>query len=135
MNTNTSGFENIPTLSIFAIISSVKTALLICLISLSITAGAEATAQERTGAYLGFDRNTYPGDANLKALHETFSYTGYWLNNPPGFEHNTWTGKRALLKRHGFGFLVLFNGRLNAELKSTDPAALGTADGKAAAGV
>jgi hypothetical protein len=35
-------------------------------------------------SYLGFDRNTYPGDANLKALHQTFAYTGYWLNNPPG---------------------------------------------------
>ena len=34
-------------------------------------------------AYLGFDRNVYPGDANLKTLHQTFSYTGYWLNVPP----------------------------------------------------
>ena len=41
----------------------------------------------KISAYLGFDRNAYPGDANLKALHQTFSYTGYWLNNPPG-EHN-----------------------------------------------
>jgi len=24
--------------------------------------------------------NTYPGDANLKVLHQTFSYTGYWLS-------------------------------------------------------
>jgi hypothetical protein len=129
MNTNTSGFENIPTLSIFAIISSVKTALLICLISLSITAGAEATAQERTGAYLGFDRNTYPGDANLKALHQTFSYTGYWLNNPPGEKTNSWTGHRAAVESAGFGFLVLFNGREFAQLKSTAHATrLGRAD-------
>jgi hypothetical protein len=35
-----------------------------------------ARAQAQTGSYLGFDRNTYPGDANLKALHQTFSYTG-----------------------------------------------------------
>ncbi len=35
-------------------------------------------------AYLGFDLNEYPGDANLKVLRQTFSYAGYWLNNPPG---------------------------------------------------
>ena len=38
--------------------------------------------------YLGFDRNEYPGDANLKTLRQTFSYTGYWLNNPPGATSN-----------------------------------------------
>ena len=94
-------------------------------------AAAQNAAPRRT--YVGFDRDDYPSDAALSALRKDFRFTGYWLNNPPGFEHNTWTGKRALLKRHGFGFLVLFNGRLYAELKSTDPAALGTADGKAAA--
>jgi hypothetical protein len=68
--------------------------------------------------YLGFDRNAYPGDANLKALHETFSYTGYWLNNPPGEKTNSWTGHRAAVESAGFGFLVLFNGREFARLKS-----------------
>ena len=77
-----------------------------------------ARAQAQSGSYLGFDRNTYPGDANLKALHQTFSYTGYWLNNPPGERTNTWTGHRAAVESAGFGFLVLFNGRLYAELKS-----------------
>ena len=69
-------------------------------------------------AYLGFDRNTYPGDANLKALHQTFSYTGYWLNNPPGESKNTWTGHRIAVQKAGFGFLVLFNGRPYADLKT-----------------
>jgi hypothetical protein len=84
--------------------------------------------------YLGFDRNTYPGDANLKALHQTFSYTGYWLNNPPGEKTNTWTGHRAAVESAGFGFLVLFNGRLYAELKSEASATkLGQSDAEAAA--
>src|ERR1700693_5195855 len=69
-------------------------------------------------AYLGFDRNDYPGDDNLKALHQTFSYAGFWLNNPPGAKTNTWVDKRSALQSAGFGFLVLFNGRLFAELKS-----------------
>jgi hypothetical protein len=68
--------------------------------------------------YLGFDRNDYPGDANLKVLRQTFSYTGYWLNNPPGENANSWTGHRIAIQNAGFGFLVLFNGRLYAELKS-----------------
>ncbi|MGB6989122.1 MAG: glycoside hydrolase domain-containing protein [Candidatus Sulfotelmatobacter sp.] len=90
-------------------------------------------------SYLGFDRNTYPGDANLKALHQTFSYTGYWLNNPPGEKTNTWTGHRAAVESAGFGFLVLFNGRLYAELKSAAPKSgaramkLGHSDAQAAA--
>jgi hypothetical protein len=84
-------------------------------------------------AYLGFDRNTYPGDANLKSLHEIFSYTGYWLNNPPGEKTNTWTGHRAAVESAGFGFLVLFNGRLYAELKSVTYATkLGKSDAQSA---
>jgi hypothetical protein len=83
--------------------------------------------------YLGFDRNTYPGDANLKALHQTFSYTGYWLNDPPGERTNTWTGHRAAVESAGFGFLVLFNGRLYGELKSVANASrAGRSDAKAA---
>jgi hypothetical protein len=97
-----------------------------------------ATLQAQS-AYLGFDRNAYPGDANLKALHETFSYAGYWLNHPPGEKTNSWTGHRAAVASAGFGFLVLFNGRLYAELKSAElkPVAkatrLGQSDAQAAA--
>ncbi|HLV88791.1 MAG TPA: glycoside hydrolase domain-containing protein [Candidatus Sulfotelmatobacter sp.] len=85
-------------------------------------------------SYLGFDRNVYPGDANLKALRQTFTYAGYWLNNPPGERENTWVGHRATVDAAGFGFLVLFNGRLYAELKSeTNAARLGKSDGANAA--
>lgn len=85
------------------------------------------------GHYLGFDRNIYPGDAALPVLRRTFRYTGYWLNNPPGTTHNTWLGKRSILKKNGFGFLLLFDGRAEAELKNKDAAALGRADGRKAA--
>jgi hypothetical protein len=88
---------------------------------------------ESPRAYLGFDKNEYPGDTALPLLRKSFRYSSYWLNNPPGASQNTWTGKRALLKRQGFGFLVLFNGRLDAELKGKDAAAIGGMDGKAAA--
>lgn len=84
-------------------------------------------------AYLGFDKNGYPGDAHLAVLHRTFAYTGYWLNNPPEMQANPWSGKRATLRAHGFGFLLLFNGRLYAQLKNKDAAALGKADGELAA--
>jgi hypothetical protein len=81
---------------------------------------------------LGFDRNDYPGDQNLPALHRTFSFAGYWLNNPPGETRNTWAGKRQAMASAGFGFLVLFNGRLYAELKNKNAAQLGKADAQAA---
>lgn len=86
-----------------------------CFVLLNLFCAA-ASAQSR--AYLGFDRNAYPGDASLKILHQTFSYTGYWLNNPPGEKTNTWRTHRVAVESAGFGFLVLFNGRLYAELKS-----------------
>ncbi len=90
--------------------------------------------QDTSSSYLGFDRNDYPGDANLKTLHQTFSYTGYWLNNPPGATSNSWAGHRAAVESAGFGFLVLFNGRLYAQLKTVANAKrLGQSDARAAA--
>jgi hypothetical protein len=98
---------------------------------LPITQVIEAQQQAQR-SYVGFDRNDYPGDANLAALRKNFRFTSFWLNNPPGSQRNTWTGKRALLKNKGFGFLVLFNGRLYKDIKGKDAAALGAQDGKAA---
>jgi len=84
-------------------------------------------------AYIGFDRNDYPGDANLKILRQTFSYSGYWLNDPPGSKTNSWIGKRKTIQSAGFGFLILFNGRTYAETKSAgDAAKLGRSDAAAA---
>ena len=96
-----------------------------------VFAGAFLQAQS---TYLGFDRNEYPGDASLKTLKQTFAYTGYWLNNPPGANSNSWAGHRAAVESAGFGFLVLFNGRLDAQLKTvTNATRLGRSDARAAA--
>ena len=87
----------------------------------------------QSSIYLGFDRNDYPGDANLKTLRQTFSYAGYWLNNPPGEKSNSWAGHRGAVESAGFGFLVLFNGRLYADLKSEANAKrLGQSDARVA---
>jgi Domain of unknown function (DUF1906) len=108
--------------------------LMVTMISIALLISASQSLQAQTPAFLGFDRNAYPGDANLKALHETFSYTGYWLNHPPGEKTNSWTGHRAAVASAGFGFLVLFNGRLYAELKPVAKATrLGQSDAQAAA--
>ncbi len=69
----------------------------------------------------------------LPALHRQFAFTGYWLNNPPGAHSNSWVGKRAVLVRNGFGFLVVANGRLDREIvrsqkAGTSAAALGRRD-------
>ena len=93
--------------------------------------GPFATAADPPSTFLGYDRNDYPGDENLKELRRTFAYTGYWLNNPPGSKTNTWAGKRSTVEAAGFGFLVLFNGRLYREL-GANPAELGQSDAHAA---
>jgi hypothetical protein len=96
-------------------------------------ANPQTSSATSAPAYLGFDRNNYPGDQNLKVLRQTFSYTGFWLNHPPSARTNTWSGKRRTLQSAGFGFLVLFNGRLFKELKSVSYASkLGKSDARAA---
>ena len=95
-----------------------------------------ATAQSTaaTSAYLGFDLNTYPGDAALPILRKTFSFGGYWLNAPPGAKRNNWVGKRPLMLSQKFGFLLLYNGPLGNQLKSPAQAgSRGTGDAAKAA--
>ena len=82
---------------------------------------------------IGFDANDYPGDNALPELRRYFAFAGYWLTTPPGEHHNPWVGKRDVLLRNNFGFLVLANGKTDAEitrLKRTGvtPAALGAKD-------
>ena len=86
------------------------------------------------GEFVGFDRNGYPGDERLAELHRHFAFVGYWLNNPPGAKLNGWAGKRQKLRDAGFGFLVLWNGRLEAEINraKVTPEALGQQDAAAA---
>ena len=87
--------------------------------------------------FVGFDANDYPGDAALPALRKQFAFAGYWLNVPPGGAADKWLGKREVLREAGFGFLVLWNGRLDAEIVKaqkggTRPEDLGAREGAAA---
>lgn len=83
--------------------------------------------------HLGFDRNEYPGDDNLKILRRTFEFAGYWLNDPPGTSNNSWVGKRSIMQAAGFGFLVILNGRTDAQIKAAgDASKLGSSDAAAA---
>jgi hypothetical protein len=101
------------------------TALLLpALASSTLASGQQAASGNKLGPeagpdniqHLGFDRNDYPGDAALPALRRHFSFIGYWLTNPPGEQANGWRGKRQVLLRQGFGFLVLANGKEDAEI-------------------
>jgi hypothetical protein len=99
-------------------------ALTIATLALATMAGAQQTAPAKPSAgaqrnYIGFDANDYPGDELLRALRKQFSFAGYWLTNPPGGDHNSWVGKRDILMRSGFGFLVVANGRLDREILSS----------------
>ncbi len=98
-----------------------------------ILAASPIRAQRTSPApYAGFDSNDYPGDAALPVLRRHFRFAGYWLNNPPGTSQNSWKGKREALLHNDFGFLVLANGRLEAELakakRTTTAANLGERD-------
>ncbi len=115
----------------------------VCGIGLSwgLNAGALVAEAQRgqssAASYVGFDRNGYPGDAALPALRRHFAFVGYWLNTPPGARTNDWAGKRETLRTAGFGFLVLWNGRLDREIlklqrSGTKPAELGARDAAAA---
>src|SRR5271168_4015015 len=103
----------------------------------SSPAAANRTPSAATQNSIGFDSNDYPGDDALPALHQHFAFAGYWLTNPPGAHHNSWQGKRDALLRNGFGFLVLANGKTDAEIArikrfGTTPTALGAKDAAAA---
>lgn len=96
-------------------------------------AGTNTAAPKSGEPIVGFDRNDYPGDDTMSSMRSVFSFTGYWLTNPPGEHANTWIGKRALLHSQGWGFLVLANGKLDAEIlkakkAGTLPATLGKND-------
>ncbi len=88
-----------------------------------LSAGKETrTGSEARDAYLGFDRNDYPGDAALPILRKSFEFSGYWLGTPPGEKTNGWHGKRELLRSQGFGFMLLYPGRKSGEIKNLSSA-------------
>ena len=94
-----------------------------------VAASNRATPTESANSYLGFDQNIYPGDAALPILRKTFSFAGYWISPPPEETTNTWQGKREILRKLNFGFLVLYRGRESKEFKSSaDAASKGKAD-------
>src|SRR5882757_713100 len=109
------------------------TKLTILTLFVSLLTSTAHTQKENPSAFLGFDRNEYPGDEALPTLRKTFSYASYWLNAPPGSNTNSWIGKREALQKTDFGFLVVFNGKLFAQLKSLPSvASAGKDDGNAA---
>ena len=91
--------------------------MLLALFSLVLAVPATSQQSSDVRAYLGFDRNDYPGDVALPILRKSFSFAGYWLGPPPGAKSNSWSGKRELLRSLGFGFLVLYSGPQSSELQ------------------
>ena len=74
----------------------------------------------------------------MPELRKHFAFVGYWITNPPGETANSWTGKREVIRRNGFGFVVVANGKLDQQILSaqhagTPPKMLGKQDGAAAA--
>ncbi len=107
---------------------------------LALLGGGVGFAQERPvggGQQIGFDRNDYPGDAALPLLRRHFAFAGYWLNAPPEEQASSWVGHREAMIRLGFGFVLLWNGKLDAEILQAAkagrvPEVLGKAEAAAA---
>lgn len=83
-------------------------------LAVAMLSGPVAMAQD----HLGFDRNDYPGDAAMRSGKSRFAFSGYWLNIPPGATRNTWTGKRETIRGMGYGFLLLWNGKRDAQINA-----------------
>ena len=116
----------------FLSISSIAAVLI--LFSCRATPQPVSQAKETQIAYLGFDRNIFPGKDALPVLRKTFAFSGYWLSPPPGEKTNTWLGQRDILRSEGFGFLLLYRGPESRELKDDSAAAeKGTRDARNAA--
>ena len=70
----------------------------------------------------------------MKTLRHDFVFSGYWLSPPPEEKISTWRGKREFMRSLGYGFLVLYRGRLERELRNATRAeTLGKADAEDAA--
>lgn len=74
--------------------------------------------------FLGFDRNDYPGDLAMAQLRKEFSFAGYWLTPAPGEKTNSWTGKRRVMEKQEWGFLLLARGRAVDALRAENGAKL-----------
>jgi Domain of unknown function (DUF1906) len=111
-----------------------ETAIVLLVVTALISVGqSQLKPGPAPASYIGFDSNDYPGDDALPALRRHLAFAGYWLTNPPGANQNTWKGKREVLLHAGLGFLVLANGKLEAEIgrakkRNISPVALGEKD-------
>jgi Domain of unknown function (DUF1906) len=99
-----------------------------------ISAQQQIIPPSASKAFLGFDRNDYPGDDALPILRKSYSFTSYWLSSPPGETQSTWLGKRSLLQSQGFGFMLLFNAKESRDLEfAQDAVRFGTSQANSAA--
>ena len=113
---------------------SLRVLCALCVSALAFSFCALDSAAQSQAAYLGFDRNQYPGDAAMKLLRKDFVFTGYWVGPAPGEKSSAWQGKREFLRLLEYGFLLLYSGPDSGNLKSSASAAeKGTADARGAA--
>ncbi len=115
----------------FLLLSLIGAALIA--LACSVRMRAHSRQPQARRAYLGFDRNIYPGDEAMRSLRHDLAFSGYWLSAPPEEKTDTWSGKREFMRSLGFGFLILYRGRVERELRNATMAySLGEADAEAA---
>jgi hypothetical protein len=100
----------------FLSISAIAAAII--LFSCQASPRPDSRGKKAPAAYLGFDRNIFPGKNSLSILRRTFAFSGYWLSPPPSEKTNSWLGQRELLLSEGFGFLLLYRGPETRDLNN-----------------
>ena len=88
------------------------------------SAGAAAATQSLAAPspapkYLGFDIGEYPGDTAMRNFitpNTPFHFTGFYLPSEANSYNTSWMNKRSFLQGLGYGFAILYVGRLRTEL-------------------
>lgn len=88
-----------------------RVALLCSLAALAGCAAAPVREAEAAAGVPGMDTRDYPGDAVMRTWRDVSPYrwVGYYLP-APCYTGMSWTGRRASLRRMGWGFAVIYVG-------------------------
>lgn len=79
----------------------------------AVTQVATIVTAAASGAHLGFDTHTYPGDRAMQRWKDVspYQWVGYYLPAAPCHESTSWAGRRATLEAMGWGVAVIYVGQ------------------------
>jgi len=93
-----------------------RAAATVAQVAAAVTGQDAPMADEATdGTWLGFDTQTYPGDAKMRAWKNApnapYQWVGFYLPAAPCHKGTSWQGKRQTLVEMGWGLAVVYVGQ------------------------